>query len=257
MMGRPAAGMRDDAAAPASAPRAAVAPLASPETPDERGVTELAAGFGIALVALIAFALIAGHLYDQEAIALDNVVTPVVHSIQSPVVDAAMEAITSLGSATVLAVVSVIAVIVIASRRQAAQALFVVTAIAGSVALNGTLKVTVQRPRPVLPWAHVLPDYSFPSGHTMNALVLYLAIALVMWVTLGRRFGSIAVLVALGIAIAVGVSRIYLGYHYLSDVVGGLAAGIAWLLVVALAYETIPRAWGRRRRGPRDMRPPT
>ena len=256
-MGRPAAGVRDDAAAPASAPRSAVAPLASPETPDERGVAELAAGFGIALVALMAFALVAGHLYDQEAIALDNVVTPVVHSIQSPVVDAAMEVVTSLGSATVLAIVSVIAVVVLASRRQAAQALFVVTAIAGSVALNGTLKVTVQRPRPVLPWAHVLPDYSFPSGHTMNALVLYLAIALVIWVTRGRRLGSIAVLVALGIAIAVGVSRIYLGYHYLSDVAGGLAAGIAWLLVVALAFETIPRAWGRRRRGARDTRPPT
>jgi undecaprenyl-diphosphatase len=257
MTGRPAAGVRDDAPTPANAPRAAVAPLASPETPDERGVTELAAGFGVALVALIAFALIAGHLYDQEAIALDNVVTPVVHSIQSPVVDAAMEAITSLGSATVLTIVSMITVVVLASRRRAAHALFILTAIAGSVALNGTLKVTVQRPRPVLPWAHVLPDYSFPSGHTMNALVLYLAIALVIWVIRGRRLGSIAVLVTLGIAIAVGVSRIYLGYHYLSDVVGGLAAGIAWLLVVALAYEAIPRAWGRRRRRTGGTRLPT
>jgi undecaprenyl-diphosphatase len=124
----------------------------------------------------------------------------------------------------------------------------VAVAIGGSVALNGTLKVVVERPRPVLPWAHVLPDYSFPSGHTMNSLVFYLAIALVVWATYGKRPGALAVVLALAIAVAIGFSRIYLGYHYLSDVVAGLAAGIAWLLVVALAFETIPRSWARRQR---------
>jgi undecaprenyl-diphosphatase len=133
-------------------------------------------------------------------------------------------------------------------RGHRAEALFVAVAIGGSVALNGTLKVVVERPRPVLPWAHVLPDYSFPSGHTMNSLVFYLAIALVVWATYGKRPGALAVVLALAIAVAIGFSRIYLGYHYLSDVVAGLAAGIAWLLVVALAFETIPRSWARRQR---------
>jgi undecaprenyl-diphosphatase len=103
--------------------------------------------------------------------------------------------------------------------------------------------VLIQRPRPQLPWAHVPPDYSFPSGHSMNSLVFYLAIAMIIWARSKPPTGAIAIVVALAVAIAVGFSRIYLGYHYLSDVVGGFAAGLAWLLVVALAFETIPRSW--------------
>ena len=108
------------------------------------------------------------------------------------------------------------------------------------------MKVFVDRPRPALPWAHVLPDYSFPSGHSMNSLVFYLAVALIIRAVYGQRAGSIAVPLALLIAVAVGFSRIYLGYHYLSDVVGGFAAGLAWLFVVVVAFEAIPRTWAKR-----------
>ena len=154
-----------------------------------------------------------------------------------------MTGFTNLGSVPVAAASCSSSRVLLLYRGHRAEALFLAVAIGGSVALNGIMKVVVHRPRPVLPWAHVLPDYSFPSGHTMNSLVFYLAIALIVWARLGRRAGSLAVAVALLIAVAVGFSRIYLGYHYLSDVVGGFAAGLAWLLVVALAFETIPRTW--------------
>jgi undecaprenyl-diphosphatase len=111
------------------------------------------------------------------------------------------------------------------------------------------MKVLLQRPRPALPWATVLPDYSFPSGHTMNAFVFYCALALIAWSIAGRRVGLAAIATAVLMAFGVGVSRIYLGYHYLTDVVGGVLAGIAWLLVAGAALRARP-AW-EQWRGPR------
>lgn len=218
-------------------------PIAPPATPDSVGVAELVVGFCIALGAMFVLALAAWSIRYQEVIALDDLASPLVHSVASPTLDTVMNGFTTLGSSPVLGLLSLLAVALLLAHGHRAKALFLATAIAGSVALNGTLKLVIERPRPALPWAHVLPDYSFPSGHTMNSLVVYLALALIAWVTYGRRAGSIAVVAALGMAIAVGFSRIYLGYHYPSDVVGGLAAGLAWLFVVALAFETIPRRW--------------
>ena len=236
-------------------------PVDPPSTPDKLGVVQLAVGFCVALGAMLAFALIAINITNQEAVALDTFANPFLHSIASPVLDGVMNAITSLGSGRSWGSCSCSWPARSWFRGHRAEALFLAVAIGGSVALNGTLKVVVERPRPVLPWAHVLPDYSFPSGHTMNSLVFYLAIALIVWATYGRRPGAPAVVLALVIAVAIGFSRIYLGYHYLSDVVAGLAAGIAWLLVVALAFETIPRSWaaaGQRascHRDPRSIEP--
>lgn len=240
------AGVGDRPAAGRDAGTADAPPIKAPSTPDRLGVAQLVVGFGIALAAMLAFAVVAVNLTDQEAVALDDFANPFLHSIASPTLDVVMTGITNLGSAPVLGVLLVLVEAVLLYRRDRAKALFLVAAIGGSVALNGTLKVAIERPRPVLPWAHVLPDFSFPSGHTMNTLVFYLAIALIVWVTYGRRIGSVAVVLALVIAVAVGFSRIYLGYHYLSDVVGGFLAGLAWLLVVAIAFEAIPRTWTRR-----------
>ena len=195
---------------------------------------------------MLVFAFLADAIYDQEAFALDTFANPFLHSISSPLLDAVMNGITSLGSVPIVGLLFVLAVVVLLTRGLRAEALFLAAAIGGSVALNGTMKVIVSRPRPALPWANVLPDYSFPSGHSMNALVFYLAIALIVWARDGRRAGGVAVAVALVIAIAVGFSRVYLGYHYFSDVIGGFAAGLAWLFIVALAFETIPRTWARR-----------
>jgi undecaprenyl-diphosphatase len=108
-----------------------------------------------------------------------------------------------------------------------------------------------------------LTDYSFPSGHTLSAVVFYGGVALVVWSLFGRRAGLATVGVAAIIALAVGVSRIYLGYHFLTDVVGAILAGIAWLLIVGAAFRAQPtwRRWRsrstpvRRSAGPGEMAP--
>lgn len=228
--------------------------LEPPSTPDKLGAMQLVVGFVIALLAMVCFGFLADRIYLQESFALDTYANPFLHSISSPFLDSVMTGITSLGSVEIVGAFFVLAIVLLLSRGLRTQALLLTVAIGGSVALNGIMKVIFQRPRPQLPWAHVLPDFSFPSGHSMNSFVFYLAVALIVWSTFGRRIGVMAVVAAVAVAIAVGFSRIYLGYHYLSDVVGGFAAGLAWLLVVALAFEVVPRTWARRpwARQPRD-----
>src|SRR3984893_13098665 len=82
----------------------------------------------------------------------------------------------------------------------------------------------------------------------MNGVVFWVALAFVLWSVFGRRVGLVALAIAVVLALAIGVSRIYLGYHYLTDVVGGLVAGIAWLLVVGAAFHARP-TWRRWRSG--------
>jgi membrane-associated phospholipid phosphatase len=221
-------------------------PIRPPATPDKLGVTQLAVGFVAALLAMIFFGLLADRIYLQESFALDTYANPFLHSISSPMLDSVMNGITSLGSVEIVGAFYILAIVLLLSRGLRTDALFLTVAIGGSVALNGIMKVIFERPRPQLPWASVLPDFSFPSGHSMNSLVFYLAIALILWTHFGRRVGVGAVVAAVVIAVAVGFSRIYLGYHYLSDVVGGFAAGLAWLLVVVLAFEVVPRTWAKR-----------
>ncbi|HLO36844.1 MAG TPA: phosphatase PAP2 family protein, partial [Candidatus Deferrimicrobium sp.] len=203
---KPRSDALDPAARPAG-PSAETAPAVDPpRTPGRHGVAELVIGFAIALASMFVFAFIADRVYLQEQFALDTVANPFLHSISSPTLDAVMTGITDLGSGPGLGILFGIALATLLVRRRRAMALFLVVALGGSVALNGIMKLSVERPRPILPCAKVLPDYSFPSGHTMNSLVFLLALALIVWATFGRRRGAIAVTAAILVTAAIGFS---------------------------------------------------
>ena len=132
----------------------------------------------------------------------------------------------------------------LSSDRRRAEAIFIVIALVGTLVLNDALKLLFQRPRPGFDWAEVWPETSFPSGHSMNSFVVYLAIALVIWRLEGRRVGIVALVLAIVLVVSVGISRIYLGAHWLSDVIGGYLAGALWLLFLVAAWALV--SWLRR-----------
>jgi len=202
------------------------------------------AGFAVLVASLVVLGSIAEGVRNQEVFALDTWATPFLHGIASPGLDALMNFLTDLGSILVIPPLFVLVAVWLLSRRRVRACVFLGVASLGSLVLQGTMKLFFARPRPVLPWAHVLPDYSFPSGHTMNGVVFYGALALILWSIFGRRLGLAAVAVATVVALGVGISRIYLGYHYLTDVVGGILAGLAWLVVVGVAFRARP-TWER------------
>jgi membrane-associated phospholipid phosphatase len=233
----------------AHGPTSAVEPTDTVPKVAERArptVVVIIVGFITLFVCLLAFGRIAELVYRQEAVALDAVVTPLLHAAASPVLDQLMWSFTTIGSTLVVAPLFVVVevLLLLSSRRR--EALFLAVATLGSVLLNASMKLFFQRPRPQLPWAQTPLDYSFPSGHTMNGLVFYLALALVIRVIAGPRVGVLAVALATTLAVLIGISRIYLGAHYFSDVAAGFLAGLAWLVIVSAAFDASD--WFARRR---------
>lgn len=123
---------------------------------------------------------------------------------------------------------------------------------AGGWMVDWALKTSVHRARPRYS-AQFLhrASYSFPSGHTMGAMICYPALAMVLASVLGLRGWQRGALyaTAIGLVVAVGVSRVYLGVHYPSDVAGGMAAGAAWLSACWLLFS------GMRHRAQPDAAP--
>jgi len=238
-------------------------PAAAPPVSGKRAqAATLTVVVGLAglIASLVVLGSIAEGVRDQEVFALDAWATPFLHGIASPGLNALMWSLTTMGSSMAIVPVFVLVVALLIRARRYGAALFLTTASGGALILNATMKLFFERPRPQLPWAQVLPDYSFPSGHTMNGVVFYVALAVIAWSIFGRRVGIASMVIASVLAFGIGVSRIYLGFHYLTDVVGGVLAGNAWLLVVGAAFRVRPTWWrwglsdepraSRERRGP-------
>jgi undecaprenyl-diphosphatase len=152
--------------------------------------------------------------------------------------------LTALGSATVLglAVAAIVGFLVL--QGMARTAVFVLVASAGGWLLNSVLKELFQRPRPaVVPHLRDVMTLSFPSGHAMTSAAVYLTLgALLMRISERRVTKFYCMAVAMLATFLVGVSRVYLGVHYPTDVLAGWLSGMSW----ALLCWTVERAIERR-----------
>ncbi len=151
--------------------------------------------------------------------------------------------VTALGSGTVLLVLILLVGGYLAIERRFAMMSLVFVASFGGMILNTALKAVFARPRPaVVPPLALVGSSSFPSGHSMIAAVVYLTLgALLARTTTHRRLRLYYLGVALGLSIAIGLTRIYLGVHYPTDVLAGWSAGIAWALACELVAVRLQR----------------
>src|SRR4029077_20667926 len=166
------------------------------------------------VASLLVIGTIADGVRDQEVFILDAWATPFLHGIRSPLLDAVMNGFTALGSTVVVLPIFVVSLAALYLQRRYGAMLFLSIGLGGSLLIDFTMKLIFERPRPKLYYATVLPDYSFPSGHAMNGVVFYVSIALILWNVFGGRVGVVSTIVAAILAIGIGVSRIYLGFHY-------------------------------------------
>jgi undecaprenyl-diphosphatase len=224
---------RGEAARPATVSHAAQTEIS--ETPARFAL--LGTSFAAALALLALFAWLARGIAARAVIPGDAGAGESLHALASPALDVLMEAISFLGLIPVLAVAVVAVSVPLLRRGRRREVALLVVALVGAVALHYALKSAFNRPRPGLPWAHLDTTAAFPSGHAMDSIVAYLGVAGVIWAVWGERAGRVAFAVAVPLVLLIGVSRVYLGLHFVSDVIGGYLAGLCWLCGVFVSFE--------------------
>ena len=178
------------------------------------------------------------------------------HREREPEFRHTMIVFTEIGSPEAMTMLTVLVALALMLRRRRLRTLVWLFAMIGTALLNVGLKHAFNRPRP--DWRDPMIDEqtsSFPSGHSMGAVIAFgLLTYFILLALYDRRERIAVVIVATVVALVIGFSRIYLGAHYFSDVVGGFAFGGAWLSVCISGAEVVRRRAHHRQR--KTVHPP-
>ncbi|MGZ9151572.1 MAG: phosphatase PAP2 family protein [Nitrospira sp.] len=216
---------------------------------DRPEIWTLAAIFTIAGLILV-FGHIAEEVAEGDATKFDQTVllffrsaSDVSDPIGPPWLEEMARDITALGSYAVLTIIFFAVVTYLFMARQPATALWVATAVSGGVMLSNLLKFTFERPRPdVVPHAVRVFTTSFPSGHATLSAITYLTLgALLASLHESVRFKVYFLGLAILLTVAVGISRLYLGVHYPTDVLAGWCIGAAWAALCWTMFRWLQR----------------
>ncbi|NKI23475.1 phosphatase PAP2 family protein [Paenibacillus dendritiformis] len=200
-------------------------------------------GLAVLILIVLLFVLVRGVLADSFQ-QFDAAVTETVRLGASPGLTKAVALFTDLASSHGIIPISLLCAGICAwGFKRRWDALGLLAALGGSYTLNLIIKNLIQRTRPS--WEHwvVESGYSFPSGHSMAAIAFYGMIGYLLWLhrkERGRPAAYILVLTGL-LVLAIGLSRIYLGVHYATDVIAGFCAGGVWLIACICALQWIRR----------------
>jgi len=206
------------------------------------------AGLLAAVLALFLFAKLASEMREGETAAFDNAVRSWVHQFASPGMTLAMKGVSLLGY-NILIVELVIAIAIFLFLRWRRGAIWLAITMAGAVILEITLKYAFHRQRPVPFFGAAPHSYSFPSGHALASFCFYTVLAGLIADRVDKLSVKIAVGVAAGVLVlAIGISLIYLGVHYPSDVVAGYIAAAMWVSTMLVIDHVGTKAVARVRK---------
>ncbi|SMQ75742.1 undecaprenyl-diphosphatase [Bacillus sp. OV166] len=201
--------------------------------------TYLVIAFSISVVSIIGFSLISLLISDQKIIHFDRTVIDMVQGSETLVLTNVMKIFTFIGSAPFVIVLSLFLLFFLYKvLHHRFELILFAAAITGSAILNGILKQFFQRVRPDFHRLIDIEGYSFPSGHAMNAFTVYGILSFLLWRHIPSRFGrGVLISVSMVMILAIGISRIYLGVHYPSDIIGGYFASGFWITTAILFFQ--------------------
>lgn len=199
----------------------------------------LTRAFVAAVVCGAGFGLLASLFEVQMFSSFDSSVISAVQSWESPGLTTVMKLFTLIGTGmqvTVIALVIMALLYFVLGHRS--ELILFACVVIGSPLLNEVLKLIFQRARPEINRIIEVNGFSFPSGHSMSAFSLYGILAFLLWKHIRSGAGRIILLIAsASLILAIGISRIYLGVHYPSDVIGGYLASGCWLGAAIGVYQ--------------------
>ena len=212
---------------------------------DRRELRWLVVGLG-ACVLLFVFVSLAGEVMEGDTQAFD---TKIVRALRDPLdparpigpawIEGVLLDVTAIGSPTVLGLMTVaVSGFLVLQARYRTAFVVALTCLSGEL-LNAAMKHAFNRPRPsVVPHLRVVFSTSFPSGHAMESAIVYLTLgAILMRASESRLTKSYILGVAVLLTALVGISRVYLGVHYPTDVIGGWIIGFMWASICWLVEE--------------------
>jgi len=209
---------------------------------------EIFVGFSLAIISILIFAEIAENVFGHETQALDVTISRSFYALRTPWLTNLMLFFSFLGAEFTLLLASLGAIFLALKKRKRESILFSCIFIMG-VVINFLLKMMYQRPRPELsPLVH-MSSFSFPSGHAMNAFIFYSILSFFVWhLTHKKRLTILVSCISACLIILIGLSRVYLGVHYPSDVLAGYVTGAFVFTTAIVVQRTMAYFYYKKRR---------
>lgn len=176
------------------------------------------------------FAKLAVEVREADPIAIDHVILKNLNNFSTHTWDAIALAVTQTGGTWFVLFATILSAIVIWNSHHKRDALTLIVGVGGVGIINVLLKIVFQRTRPDL-WQPLITEhsYSFPSGHAMASSALGLSLIVIFWRT---QYRWLVFVTALAYIFFVGLTRLYLGVHYPSDIIAGWCVSFIWILLV-------------------------
>lgn len=199
----------------------------------------LVIAFIISLFSVIGFGIISLLISDKKISQFDDTIISAIQGRENPALTSVMKFFTLIGSSLFVIIISLLIMIYLYMvLHHRLELILFIAAIAGSGILNEILKHLFHRNRPHLHRLIDVTGYSFPSGHAMSAFAVYGILAFLLWRHISSRPGrGLLILFSIVMILAIGISRIYLGVHYPSDIIGGYFASGFWLACAIWVFQ--------------------
>jgi undecaprenyl-diphosphatase len=200
---------------------------------------QLMIAFLLSLISLLGLGILAFLIRHDHIIQFDHTVISIIQSFETPAFTTIMKFFTFIGATKIVWLLFIVVSLFLYVKLQHRTELLLYSAVVlGTPILNRLLKLSFQRARPELHRLIEIGGYSFPSGHAMNAFSAYAILAFLLWRHIPTKIGrTLLILFSIVMIASIGVSRIYLGVHYPSDIIAGYMASGFWMALAIWVFQ--------------------